>query len=185
VCSANFSCADIGGATPAGTQTQSGAAWSVSAGGGDIWGTADQFRYIWQGRPGDGAASGHVVSLTNTNTWSKAGLMMRLNSTAGSAYYGVFATPGNTLVVQYRTAAGGTSTTAVSVAGVAAPTYLRITRTGTTFSASTSPDGTTWTAVAGSTVSIPALTGTLLSGIAVTSHDTTHLATARFDTLSF
>ena len=49
----------------------------------------------------------------------------------------------------------------------ATPLYLSITRTGTTFSASTSPDGVTWTLVAGSTVPLSGLTGSLLAGMVV------------------
>ena len=184
VCSASYTCTDIGAATPTGTQTQSPSAWSISGGGGDIWGTADQFHFVAQAMPGDGTASAHVASVTNTNAWSKAGLMLRADTTAGAAYYAVFVTPGNNLVVQYRTAAGATSNQPVLLASTGAPLFLRITRTGTTFVALTSADGTTWTAVAGSSVSLPGLTGTLLAGMAVTSHDTTRVATARFDTVS-
>jgi len=185
ICTAAFTCADIGAPTPAGTQTQSSGTWSVQAGGGDIWGTADQFRYIWQGLTGDGDTTVHLASLGSlgsVNPWSKAGLMVRADTTPGAAYYGVLATPGNGIQVQYRAAAGA-STVQVAALGGTAPQWLKVTRSGTTFSASTSSDGVTWTVVPGSTITAPALSGTLLSGLAVTSHDTSQLVTAMFDSL--
>ncbi len=184
VCSAAFTCADIGGATPAGTQTQSGAGtWTVQGGGGDIWGTSDQFRFISQALAADGSATAHVVSLGSANAWAKAGVMLRADGSAGAAYYGLFVTPGNGLDLQYRSAAGGT-TTQVLASGVTAPIYLRVTRTGTTFTAFTSPDGTTWTAVANSTVTLSGLTGSVLAGLVTCSHDTSNLVTAKFDTVT-
>src|SRR5439155_1302326 len=54
VCPGAYSCADIGGATPAGSEALLNGGWTVTGGGGDIWGTADQFRYLWRSLAGDG-----------------------------------------------------------------------------------------------------------------------------------
>ncbi|HEY6470533.1 MAG TPA: PQQ-binding-like beta-propeller repeat protein [Candidatus Dormibacteraeota bacterium] len=184
VCSAAYTCADIGSTTPAGTQTQTPTGWTIQGGGGDIAGTNDQFRFVEQALPGDGTISARLASLSNSNAWTKAGLMVRADTTAGAAYYALFLTPGNGLVVQYRNAAGAVTNQPVLLSGPAAPLYLSITRTGTTFSASTSPDGVTWTPVAGSSVPLSGLTGSLLAGMAVTSHDTSLLATAVFNAVN-
>jgi hypothetical protein len=61
---------------------------------------------------------------------------------------------------------------------------LRIDRTGTGFSADTSTNGTTWTAVPGSAVSLPNLSGALLAGMAVTSHDVTVRSTVVIDSVT-
>jgi hypothetical protein len=180
VCSAAYTCVDIGAATPAGTQTQTSTGWTIQGGGGDIAGTSDQFRFVEQALPGDGTVSARLVSLSNVNAWTKSGLMVRADTTAGAAYYALMLTPGNGLVVQYRNAAGAVTNQPVVLSGSAAPLYLSITRTGTTFSASTSPDGIAWTPVAGSTVPLSGLAGSLLAGMVVTSHDTSLLATATF-----
>ena len=181
-CPSAWSCGDIGGATPSGTQTDANGAWSIQGGGGDIWGTADSFRLVNQTLSGDGYISAHVASQTNTSTWAKAGVMMRLTSDPGSPYYAVFVTPGNGIVVQYRTTQGGT-TSQIATTGTA-PTYLMIARTGTTMTAYTSSDGSTWSAIPGSAQTLSALSGTVLVGLAVTSHNTTSLSTAAFDTVT-
>ncbi|MBV9524326.1 MAG: hypothetical protein JOZ46_00770, partial [Candidatus Dormibacteraeota bacterium] len=180
VCPSAWTCADVGGATPAGTQGLSNGTWTVQGGGGDIWGASDQFHFISHAMAGDGTTSARVVSLGTTNAWSKAGLMLRLSSDPAAPYYAIMLTPQHGLVIQYRTAQGAT-TSQVLAGTPTLPVYISITRTGTTFSASTSANGTAWTAVTGSSVSIPALTGSLLSGMAVTSHDTGNLITAVFD----
>ena len=110
--------------------------------------------------------------------------MLRADTTAGAAYYALMLTPGNGLVVQYRNAAGAVTNQPVLLSGTAAPLYLSITRTGTTFSASTSSDGVTWTVVSGSSVALSGLSGSLLAGMAVTSHDTSQLATATFSAVN-
>jgi hypothetical protein len=181
VCPSGWNCADIGTVTPApGGQGLSGSTWTVQGGGGDIWSTSDSFHYVWQTMAGDGTVSAQVVSQTNTDPYAKAGVMIRLSSDPGAPYYAVYVTPGNGVVVQSRDAAGDNSIQEESVAG-SAPVYLQITRTGTTFTAATSTDGVTWTPMPGSTISLPNLTGPVLEGLAVTSHNTSQLSTVVFN----
>jgi hypothetical protein len=181
-CPSAWTCADIGAVSPGpGSQTLSGGSWSVTGGGGDIFGTADSFHFAYQALAADGSMSAQVASQTSTNAWAKGGLMLRATTDPGSPYYAVFATPGNGIVTQWRTAQAGTTSQASTPGTV--PAWVKITRTGTTFSAFTSPDGITWTAVPGSTVTVASLTGTLLRGFAVTSHDTGNLSTAVYNSV--
>ena len=182
-CPSAWNCADIGTVLPSpGGQTLSGGTWNVTGLGSDIWGTADNFHLVWQSLAADGSMSAQIVSQDNTSAWAKAGLMMRASTDPGAPYYAIFATPGNGIAVQWRTAKGGSSSQ-VTTAGTV-PVYLKITRTGTTFSAYTSPDGSTWTLVPGSTQSLANLTGTLLRGFAVNSHNTGKLGTAVFNSVT-
>ena len=184
ICPSTWNCADIGTVTPGpGGQNLSGSTWTVQGGGGDIWATSDSFHYIWQTLAGDGTVSAQVVSQTATDPYAKAGVMIRLSSDPGAPYYAVYVTPANGVVVQSRDAAGDNSVQEASAAG-STPVYLQITRTGTTFTAATSPDGVNWTPIAGSTASLPNLTGAVLAGLAVTSHNTGQLSTAVFNTVS-
>jgi hypothetical protein len=90
----------------------------------------------------------------------------------------IVVTPGNGITVQYRAAQGGNAQPLTSFIGTV-PTYLMVTRSGSTYSASTSGDGVTWTPIPGSSVTIN-VTGTLLAGMAVTSHTTAKVSTATF-----
>jgi outer membrane protein assembly factor BamB len=175
-CPSAWNCADIGTVAPsAGGQTLSGGTWTIQGGGSDIWGAADNFHYTWQPLAADGSISAQVVSQTASSAWAKAGLMMRASTDPGAPYYAVFVTPGNGIAAQWRQTQAGSSGQATTTG--TAPVYLQITRTGTTFSAATSTDGVTWTLVPGSTKSMAGLSGALLRGFAVTSHNTGQLST--------
>lgn len=184
VCLAGWACADIGNPTPAGTQSFNNGAWTVQAGGADIFGTSDQFHYVWQTLASDGIVSAQVVSQTNTSSNAKAGVMLRLTSDPGSPFYDAVVTPGHGVYVQYRKSQGGGAQTGVNLTTLTVPIYLMVARAGTTFSAYTSSDGVTWTLVPGSSVTLTNMTGTLLAGIAATSHNTTKLSTVVFKTVN-
>jgi outer membrane protein assembly factor BamB len=181
-CFSGWTCGDIGNATPGGSQSASGGTWTVQGGGGDIWGTSDQFRYVWQGLPGDGGLSARVASQSNTNAWAKAGLMIRQDPGAGAAEYSALVTPGHGIIVEWRTTLGATTTRTASITG-APPIYVKVARTGSSFSAYTSADGTTWTLVPGSSVSL-GISGPALVGLAVTSHNTSSLCSTVFDSVT-
>ncbi len=183
ICPSGWSCSDIGYPVPAGSQYQGGGTWNILAGGSDIWGTSDQFRYVAQTLSADGSVSAHITAQTNTSSWAKAGVMLRQNANAGSAYYAALVTPGNGIVVQYRATPGGNAQQSAQITTGTVPTYLMVARAGNTYSAFTSSDGATWTLVPGSNVSI-STSGPVLAGMAVTSHNSSALSTVTFDTVS-
>jgi outer membrane protein assembly factor BamB len=181
-CPTGWSCADIGSPALMGQQTLQSGTWSVAGGGTDIWGTADSFHFVWQPLSADGSITARAVSQTSASAWAKAGLMLRATTDPGSPYYALFVTPSNGIVVQWRGTPGGGSAQ-VATTG-AAPVFLRVTRSGATFSAATSPDGATWTSVPGSSLALSGLSGPALRGFAVTSHNAGKLSTTVFDTVS-
>ncbi|HEX8032216.1 MAG TPA: hypothetical protein VF510_00130, partial [Ktedonobacterales bacterium] len=132
--------------------------WTVQGAGSDIWGTSDQFHYVWQSLAANGTVSAHVTSQTNTSGWAKAGVMLRLSSDPAAPFYAAFVTPSNGLAVQYRATAGANASQASLITGNT-PVYLQIARTGTTFTAYTSTDGIVWTAVPGSSITLASLSG--------------------------
>ena len=125
--------------------------------------------------------SEQVLTQSNSSSNAKAGVMIRQDSTAGAAYYAAFVTPGNGIFVQYRKAAGAGAQTLSKLSGTV-PIYLAVARTGSTYTAYTSSDGLTWTVVAGSSVTIN-LTGSVLAGIAVTSHNASVLGTVTLNSV--
>ncbi len=181
-CPGGWSCADIGSPTLLGNQSLSGSTWTIQAGGTDIFGISDQFHFAWQTLSADGSVSARVVSQTNSSSWAKAGVMLRQSSDPGSPYYAVLVTPGNGIVVQYRKAQGGNTTQIAAIAGTV-PVYLAVARSGTIYTAYTSSDGVNWTAVAGSSVTL-SMSGPVLAGMAVTSHNASALSIVTFDTVS-
>ncbi len=118
--------ADIGAPAIAGSASYAGGVFTVNGAGADIFGTADQFNFASQGLTGNGTLTARVASQAVSNAWAKAGLMLRATSDPGSPYYGVFVTPANGVVVQWRTAQAGTSGQ-VKIAGTV-PVYVRIVR---------------------------------------------------------
>ena len=84
--------------------------------------------------------------------------------------------------MQYRAAQAGNTVKVAQPAGTV-PAFLRVTRTGTTLSASTSSDGVTWTVIAGSTVTLN-LGATILEGMAVTSHNGGAMCTVTMDSVT-
>ena len=119
-----------------------------------------------------------VVSLTNTNPWAKAGVMIRESLAAGSRHVMVVKTPGGT-ALQRRQETGQAS---VPTAGVnpGFPYWVRLTRSGNVFTGFTSPNGTAWTSLGSVTVNM----ATAYVGLAVTSHDNARLATAVIDNVT-
>ncbi|MBV8951133.1 MAG: PQQ-binding-like beta-propeller repeat protein, partial [Actinobacteria bacterium] len=172
LCPSAWTCTDVGGALPPGQDQLSSGTWNEQGGGGDIWDVFDQFHFVSQTVSADGTVSAHVTAQQATDPWAKAGVMLRGTTDPASPYYAAFVTPGNGIAVQWR-AAQGAATSQLAVPG-AVPAYLRVARytSGSSeyFTAYTSTDGTTWTAVAGST-QVLNLTGPLLGGFAITSHD--------------
>jgi hypothetical protein len=181
-CPSGWSCNDIGAPAPAGGQSLSGSTWTIQGGGNDIYGTTDSFHFVDQTLSADGSISARVASQSPSSVWAKAGLMMRATTDPGSPYYAVFVTPGNGIVVQWRSSQGA-ATNQVATTG-STPVYLQVTRSGTTFSAATSSDGVNWTPVAGAAVSLTNSSGALLRGFAVTSHSNGKLGTAVFDNVA-
>src|SRR5437588_4965142 len=99
---------------------------------------------MWQSLAADGSVSAHIISQTNTSSWAKAGVMLRQSTDPGSPYYAVLVTPGNGIVVQYRSTQGGNGVQLAGITGTV-PAYLRVARSGSTYSTYTSTDGQTWT----------------------------------------
>jgi hypothetical protein len=182
-CSTGWTCADVGSPALAGSATVSNTGtWTIMGAGSDIHNNADQFQFVSKAVAANGSISARMVSQTNTNAWAKAGLMFRADSSAGAANFTILATPGNGIVVQDRLTPGATESRITPTNTMTLPEYLMIMRSGTSFSAFTSPNGSSWTQM-GPTVTIAALSGSVLEGMAVTSHNTGALCTVTIDSV--
>ncbi|HXI70041.1 MAG TPA: right-handed parallel beta-helix repeat-containing protein [Verrucomicrobiae bacterium] len=150
----------------------------VSGSGTDIWGTDDAFQYVDQPLYGNGEIVAHVNNVGNTSAWAKSGVMIRetLSSSSKNAFLSVTATNGITF--QGRASAGGLTATFNTVAGISAPCWLKLNRSGSSLTASRSADGASWTLISAQTV---AMSTNACIGLAVGSKNNVMLNTATFD----
>ncbi len=172
--------ADIGAPALAGTDNYNAGTFTMEGAGSDIWGTSDQFRFVYRSFSGNGSITARVTGIENTNGWAKAGVMIRQSLAANSANAAMVLSVSNGTSFQRRITAGGTSTNTASTG--AAPYWVRLTKSGNTFAAYRSSNGTTWTQVGTNTT--VTMTGTVYIGLAVTSHNTAQLCTATFDNVT-
>ena len=155
---------DIGGPLMTGSATYASGTFTVRGAGADIWGASDQFRFVYRPLTGDGEVIARVASVQHTDGWAKAGVMMRETLTAGSRHVSAVVTPLNGVAFQRRVATGGTSLTTAGPSATA-PYWVRLMRTGSTFSAYASATGTAWTLIGSQSIAMPA---TIQVGLAVT-----------------
>jgi ABC-type transport system involved in multi-copper enzyme maturation permease subunit len=152
----------------------------IGPGGGAV---TDQFYLAAQTLPGDGTITARITSLTSSDgnnraaagappaptgtpaPWAKAGLIIKQNTSAGSAYAAVMVTGGHGVRLQddYTGDRAGPS----GAVTADSPRWLRLTRRGGAVTAYASADGTTWTTVG--TVHPSKLSGTVRIGMFVAS----------------
>ena len=174
---------DIGAVTQAGGASLNAGTWSVTASGADVWGTSDQFHFVYQSLTGDGTIVARVATVQNVDQWTKAGVMLRESLTPGSTHAFMLVTPDDStkgLAFQRRPATSGLSAHTAGGDG-ALPVWVRLTRSNDTISAYRSADGVNWTLVGSDTI---AMATTIYAGLAVSSHNAGALATATFDSVS-
>ena len=168
---------DIGSPARTGTATSSApGAFMVTGGGEAIWGSADQFQYVYQPVQGNTEIIARVTTLQVTHAGAKAGVMIRESLTAGARHASMFATGSNGWSFQYRDVTNGISFTSPGPGG-RAPGWVRLVRAGDLFTAYRSTDGRTWSLVGSDTIAMPS---TVYVGLAVSSRVTTATAAARF-----
>lgn len=172
---------DIGAVAAAGSASHASGVFTVVGSGADIAGSADEFRYVHQAGNGDGSIVARVASVQNTAVDAKAGVMYRESTAANARFAAVYVTPGVGVVFQRRATTGG-STASTVVAGVTAPRHVRLVRTGNSFTAFYSANGSTWTQVG--TAQTITMAAAVQLGLCVTSHLDGTLCTATFDTVT-
>jgi poly(hydroxyalkanoate) depolymerase family esterase len=173
---------DVGSVGVAGSAayTYSNGVFSVTGSGADIWGSSDAFRFAYVPITGDCTIVARVASEQNVDGWSKAGVMIRESLTDNAANAFVAVTPGNGVTWQSRSSTGGGSGNAAT-GGLSAPYWVKLVRSGNTFTGYVSPDGTNWTQQGSATFT---MASTAYVGLALTSHNNSSLCVATFDNVS-
>jgi hypothetical protein len=172
--------ADVGTATGSGAAVNSLGTWTLVSSGADIAGTSDAFHFAYRTISGDTVAIAKVSSVEVTDNAAKAGLMFRESTATGSKFYALMLNAGGGFGIdsRYRTATNAQYTYQQQLATVAAPYWLKITRSGNTFTPAYSTDGVTYTNGAAVTIT---LNSSLLVGLANTAITTTQLNTSTFN----
>ncbi|UCE47846.1 MAG: MBL fold metallo-hydrolase, partial [Phycisphaerales bacterium] len=161
---------------PAGTYT-------IGASGADIWDHSDQFHFAYKQITGAAAIQAQVLSVSHTDGWAKAGVMIRDSLDADSAHAMVAITPENGVWFGRR-AVAGQSSTSTKQADIVAPQWVKLERTlGGLVRAYYSTDGSTWTLL-----DMPEpidMQPPIYVGLALTSQNPDEVCEAKFSNVSF
>lgn len=170
---------DVGSTGQHGYSSYANGTYTVVGAGADIQGTADAFHFDYSSLSGNGQIVAKVASLSNTNSWAKAGVMLRDGTGSNAKFAAITVSPNGTADFAYRSSTGGTVNNVHSSA--TAPEWVKLVRNGSTITAYISSNGSTWTTVGSTSIS---MNTALDAGLAVTSHYTGALATGLFSNVS-
>ena len=191
-----WTCQDIGPVQVAGDTLFDGDVFTLEGAGSDIGGTNDECQFAFEPRKGDAVIMARFVPETSSQ-FSKFGLMMRESSAADAANVSLLIAPkpgegieapdwGVHLASRSSAAANTTvwgtginlSVPAVTYGRLTGFCWLKLARTGDTFTGSISLDGKTWTTVGVATVP---LKQRLTAGPCVCSRIATVTTAVKFD----
>ncbi|GCE12262.1 hypothetical protein [Tengunoibacter tsumagoiensis] len=171
---------DIGSVGQTGSASYTNGTFTVVGSGSDIWGGNDGFRYVYQPLNGDGTIIAKVTGVQNTDGWAKAGVMIRETLTDSSTHAFMALTSSNGAAFQRRTTTSGSSSN-TNNGTTTAPYWVKLVRSGTTFTGSISSDGSTWTQIGSDTVTMGS---NAYVGLAVTAHNSSLLNSSTFTNVS-
>lgn len=193
----DFISADIGNPALAGSTEISAEGISLTAGGADVWGVRDEFRFSYLEQTGDFDLATRIESLTDPNLYTKAGIMAReeLSDNSRHIFFQVF--PNNKArnknnggyEFQYRKEKAGEMKAIYPAKFEGTPefpvsypnSWIRLKRKGDEFTGYYSTDGKTWKEFSNFSMK---LNKKIFLGLAVTSHDTGKTATVVFKNIS-
>ncbi|MGC9329115.1 MAG: hypothetical protein ACP5I1_15895, partial [Candidatus Hinthialibacter sp.] len=150
----------------------------VTGSGADIWGTADQFHFVYKKTSGAFRIEGVVLPYNDgsSSEWSKGGFMVRDNLTAGSPHFHtMFRGSDGQYDTQWRTAQDGSSGNSGLKSDVTGD--VRLERFGNTFQASYMNSSGEW--IMDTAQTIP-MTDPVYVGLSVTSHENPNYAAAEY-----
>ena len=181
----NWTDADIGQPAVQGSADYYLSTFAVKGGGGQIYGASDQFNFAYQPWTNGLTLTARVITQPQTSASAESGVMIRETTNAGSRYVDVVVTP-NSINMEARTATGGGAvqltafTAANSPAGTNSPSWVRLIRSGNTFTGYASSNGVNWVQMGTTSFG---MTNTL-AGLAVCAYDNTQLNTSTFDNVN-
>ena len=166
------------------TTATTGGTYTVNAAGEGIAYSEDSFRFMYRKMSGDGQIVARVASLQNATTGAKAGVMIRERLAKTSRHASMLLSGDGSAVFRRRLSDDcntNCDTTSTTVSSVSAPYWVKLVRSGTTFTAYRSSDGVNWQSVGSETIS---MSSNVWVGLVLTNQSTSASCTATFDNLS-
>ena len=152
------------------------ATYTVTGSGSDIYGTYDEFYYVWRQVSGDVTLAADVEFADTTgHMYRKAGWMLRADLEADAPYVDVLVHADGLIALQYRSERGGE--TSEVLAAVRSPATIRLERTADLFTAYVDRPGEHTRVIASVTVELPE---SAYAGLVVCAHDASVQETAYF-----
>jgi RHS repeat-associated protein len=168
---------DVGPTGLQGSATFTNRTFTLNGAGRAVYYNPDGFHFAYQPLSGDGSIVARVTSITGSNT--QAGVMIRETLTGSSVHAFAYFQP-NTATMYYRTSTGGsTSSQTVGLSSTAYPYWVRLDRSGSTFTSYVSLDGSYWLQIGSS--QLITMAETAFIGLVVSSNSTSSLSTVTFD----
>jgi phosphatidylserine/phosphatidylglycerophosphate/cardiolipin synthase-like enzyme len=153
-------------------------AFTIVGDTGDIWSTADGMYFAYQPLSGDGSIVARITGVENANVWSRGGVMIRASTAAGSANAYMFLSAGKQLAFQRRPTTGASTFATLGAINIAAPRWVRLDRSGDTFTGYQSADGVNWIYVGSDTI---VMAPDVLIGLGGSSLNATRTSTSTYD----
>ena len=177
---------DVGAVGQTGSASETNARWTISGSGGDIWGTADAFHFLYRSTTEDmGVLRVRIDDMQNTNAFAKAGIMVRTGLDADDPAVILDVTPSGNVEFMTRSTKGG-EMKYLGGATVTFPVWLELSNAGHLSNmdlvAVVSQDGVHGIGNFAPPAFLPAASA-YFAGPVVTSHDTSVLNTAHFGAL--
>lgn len=187
---------DIGTQTLGATMLDNSGVLTISGSGNDIQNISDGMRFVATPMTGDYSITAEILDKPaqgpgNTQTWIKAGVMIRDSLNPAAVMADMFLTQGQGIGMEDRRAyrihdqtvdqnASFGSANPVADGDVKVPVWLRLTRTGDNIEGGYSTDGTTFTNVDPPNGTFPNLSPFTYAGLCVTAHQEGTLGVAKF-----
>ncbi len=176
---AGWNQSDVGSVGIAGNATFANGTFSLEGSGADIWGRSDEFFFVYQQLSGDAEIIGRVISVEQTSSYAKSGIMIRDSLAANAAHAFVLVHPSQGVAMHYRSY-NGDYTRDVGTTGTA-PEWVRLVRQGNTITAYNSNDGANWNFISSKTVTMGS---DIYVGLVACSHNDSQLSTGVIDGVS-
>ena len=167
--------ADIGNITIPGSNREAGEVYTVE-GAGNINGTADGLRFMYQSLSGDGSITVAINAVGNTGSEARIGVMIRESLAPGARYAFMGISPDGLFRWQTRSATSGNITSRTARGG-SPQTWIRLVRTGSKLEGYRSADGVKWSRMASANLPMAA---NISIGLAVASGSADTVNTATF-----